>query len=151
MARFDAGKKELTLTLYQALVLLLFNEEDEMPFGRIAEATGLVSDATDSKPADATELRRVLQSLACGKKKVLRKTPPGKEVDDADVFRFNAEFTDPKYKVHISSILVHDTVSTPPFRLPRPRSSVHSPKSRARRRRRSRASGGISSMPRSCV
>jgi len=51
-----------------------------------------------------TELRRTLQSLACGKKKVLKKIPPGKDVNDTDVFRFNADFDDPRAKVHINSI-----------------------------------------------
>jgi cullin 4 len=70
------------------------------------EITG-VSDSYGTEPA---ELKRVLQSLACGKKKVLKKTPAGREVDDNDVFHYNGEFTDPKYKVHISSILAQDTV-----------------------------------------
>jgi len=49
-------------------------------------------------------LRRTLQSLACGKKKVLKKVPPGRDVDDDDVFRFNADFMDPRSKIHINSI-----------------------------------------------
>ncbi|KAI5997759.1 hypothetical protein EDC04DRAFT_3125430 [Pisolithus marmoratus] len=39
-------------------------------------------------------LRRTLQSLACAKKKVLRKRPVGKDIDKIDVFYFNSEFTD---------------------------------------------------------
>jgi cullin-4 len=34
-ARFDPGTKELSVSLYQAVVLLLFNETMEMPFADI--------------------------------------------------------------------------------------------------------------------
>lgn len=56
------------------------------------------------------ELRRTLQSLACGNKKVLKKRPAGRDVNDADVFYFNREFSDPRAKVHINSIQVKETV-----------------------------------------
>jgi len=61
---------------------------------------------------DGAELRRTLQSLACGKKKVLRKVPPGRDVGDGDVFRFNADFEDPRAKVHINSIQAKVSVSS---------------------------------------
>lgn len=57
-----------------------------------------------------SELRRTLQSLACGKKRVLRKQPLGKDVNDDDVFYFNPDFTDPAHRVHINSIQVKETV-----------------------------------------
>ena len=60
-------------------------------------------------PEDA-ELRCTLQSLACGKKRVLKKRPPGKDVDDNDVFVFNDAFEDPRSKVHINAIQVKETV-----------------------------------------
>lgn len=56
------------------------------------------------------ELRRTLQSLACGNKKVLKKRPVGKDVGDEDVFYFNADFTDSRAKVHINSIQSKETV-----------------------------------------
>ncbi|KAK7469322.1 hypothetical protein VKT23_003803 [Stygiomarasmius scandens] len=93
-AWFKEGEKELSLSLYQAVVLLLFNDRDEISFTEILVATGM----------DDDELRRTLQSLACGKKRVLLKVPPGRDVDDSDVFKFNANFTDPRPRVHISSI-----------------------------------------------
>ena len=61
---------------------------------------------------DDSELRRTLQSLAAGKKRVLKKRPTGKDVNDDDVFIFNADFTDPAYRVHINSIQVKETVRT---------------------------------------
>jgi hypothetical protein len=35
---------------------------------------------------------------------VLKKVPPGKDVNDDDVFNFNQAFDDPRAKVHINSI-----------------------------------------------
>ncbi|KAH9487336.1 Cullin-4 [Psilocybe cubensis] len=93
-ARFNTGAKELTVSLYQAIVLLLFNESPEIPYADIKEQTSM----------DEAELKRTLQSLACGKKKVLKKVPVGRDVDDTDVFHFNPDFKDPHPKVHINSI-----------------------------------------------
>ncbi|KAF5376863.1 hypothetical protein D9615_007286 [Tricholomella constricta] len=92
--RFSAGPKELSVSLYQAVILLLFNDSPEWRYPEIMEQTRMNED----------ELKRTLQSLACGKKKVLKKIPPGRDVDDSDVFRFNADFEDPRAKVHINSI-----------------------------------------------
>ncbi|KAF8879952.1 Cullin-4B [Infundibulicybe gibba] len=94
IGRFKPGDKELSVSLYQAIVLLLFNETAELRFPDIANQTRM----------DDGELRRTLQSLACGKKKVLRKIPPGRDINDEDTFRFNASFEDPRPKVHINSI-----------------------------------------------
>ena len=70
------------------------------------------SDAVDImlQITDKEELIRTMQSLACGKKKVMKKRPAGKDVNDTDVFYFNAEFTDPKHIVHISSVQAKETV-----------------------------------------
>ena len=40
-ARFNAGTKELSVSLYQAVVLLLFNENTEIPFMDIKEQTNI--------------------------------------------------------------------------------------------------------------
>ena len=99
-------------------------------------------------------LRCTLQSLACGKKKVLKKSPAGKYVNDEDVFAFNDAFEDPHAKVHINTIQVKETVSAPFFSstilCSEPR-RLHSPRNRNARRRRSRATGSITSMRRLCV
>ncbi|TBU26329.1 Cullin-4B [Dichomitus squalens] len=98
-ARFKAGNKELSVSLYQAIILLLFNEEEELAYADIKEQTRL----------DDGELQRTLQSLACGKKRVLKKTPAGKEVNMTDTFLFNVDFTDPRHVVHINSIQSKET------------------------------------------
>ena len=40
-AVFAAGPKELTVSLYQAVILLLFNDQDEISFAEIKETTRL--------------------------------------------------------------------------------------------------------------
>lgn len=39
--QFKAGSKELTLSLYQAIILLMFNDEDVLSYAEIKENTGL--------------------------------------------------------------------------------------------------------------
>jgi len=95
-AEFRSGIKELSVSLYQGIILLLFNATSEISFHDIKEQTNM----------DRDELQRTLQSLACAKKKILKKIPPGKEVDNTDVFKFNIDFDDPHPKIHINSIQV---------------------------------------------
>jgi cullin 4 len=40
-ARFKEGEKELSLSLYQAVILLLFNNRNEIPFTELAVITGM--------------------------------------------------------------------------------------------------------------
>ncbi|KAL1738064.1 hypothetical protein HDZ31DRAFT_78664, partial [Schizophyllum fasciatum] len=94
-SRFNAGTKDLSVSLYQAVVLLMFVDEPKRSFAEIKEMAGQLDD---------DELRRTLQSLACGKKRVLIKVPPGKDVRDGDVFQFNADFADNQRRVHINTI-----------------------------------------------
>ncbi|GLB36813.1 putative cullin family protein [Lyophyllum shimeji] len=93
-ARFNHNTKELSVSLYQAVVLLLFNDSEEWRYPDILAQTRM----------DEGELKRTLQSLALGKKKVLRKVPGGRDVNDGDLFKFNGDFDDPRPKVHINSI-----------------------------------------------
>ena len=53
------------MSLFQTLCLLLFNEGNEFTLEEIAIATAI----------EDSELRRTLQSLACGKARVLSKVP----------------------------------------------------------------------------
>nr|GAT47324.1 predicted protein [Mycena chlorophos] len=87
-------QKELSVSLYQGVILLLFNESSAISFKEIAQATELEDGL----------LRLTLQSLACGKKRVLRKQPAGRDVNDNDVFHFNETFTDSLTRIHINSI-----------------------------------------------
>ncbi|KAK1774520.1 Cullin family-domain-containing protein [Copromyces sp. CBS 386.78] len=105
-ARFDrGGPKELLVSAFQAIVLVLFNEAEEkssegiLSYDQLASATGM---------PDA-ELQRTLQSLACGKTRVLNKHPKGREVNKTDTFSVNRSFTDPKFRVKINQIQLKET------------------------------------------
>ncbi|XP_071441003.1 cullin-4A [Hetaerina americana] len=98
-AVFPMGKKELQVSLFQALVLLLFNDADELSLEEIGTATGI----------EDGELRRTLQSLACGKARVLQKMPRGRDVEDNDRFLFNREFTNKLFRIKINQIQMKET------------------------------------------
>jgi cullin-4 len=106
-ARFNRGPKELLVSAAQAAVLVLFNEVDDdktgtagvLAYEQIAQSTGL----------QGGELDRTLQSLACGKARVLTKYPRGKEVNPTDTFTVNKAFTDPKFRVKINQVQLKET------------------------------------------
>lgn len=55
-------------------------------------------------------MKRVVQSLALGNKRVLIKRPATKEVEDDDEFSFNKLFEDKNRNVRINTIQVQETV-----------------------------------------
>uniref|UniRef100_A0AAZ3RPB5 Cullin-4A n=1 Tax=Oncorhynchus tshawytscha TaxID=74940 RepID=A0AAZ3RPB5_ONCTS len=77
---FKEGKKELQVSLFQ---------------------TCLVCEG---------ELRRTLQSLACGKARVLNKSPRGKDIEDGDRFNFNNDFRHKLFRIKINQIQMKETV-----------------------------------------
>ncbi|XP_012281134.1 cullin-4A [Orussus abietinus] len=98
-AWFNQGNKELQVSLFQALVLILFNDADNLSLEDIKAATNI----------EDGELRRTLQSLACGKARVLQKNPRGRDVADNDRFIFNAEFTNKLFRIKINQIQMKET------------------------------------------
>lgn len=99
-AEFPKGKKELAVSLFQTVVLMLFNDAQKLSFQDIKDATSI----------EDKELRRTLQSLACGKVRVLQKIPKGRDVDDGDMFMFNDVFTAPLYRIKVNAIQLKETV-----------------------------------------
>ncbi|XP_071706228.1 cullin-4-like [Rutidosis leptorrhynchoides] len=99
-AEFPKGKKELAVSLYQTVVLMLFNDAEKLSFQDIKDATSI----------EDKELRRTLQSLACGKVRVLLKSPKGREVEDNDSFMFHDAFTAPLYRIKVNAIQLKETV-----------------------------------------
>ncbi|KAK3829359.1 MAG: Cullin [Benniella sp.] len=96
-ASFDTKKHDLNVSTMASVVLLLFNDVpdgESLSYATIEQATGL--------PAD--HLKRTLQSVACGKFRILVKEPKSKEVADTDLFKFNAGFTDKLSRIKIQSI-----------------------------------------------
>ncbi|XBI84630.1 hypothetical protein VPH35_092898 [Triticum aestivum] len=97
---FPKGRKELAVSLFQSVVLMLFNDAQKLSFVDIKESTGI----------EDKELRRTLQSLACGKVRVLQKTPKGRDIDDKDEFVFNEDFSAPLYRIKVNAIQMKETV-----------------------------------------
>ncbi|ESO10101.1 hypothetical protein HELRODRAFT_185316 [Helobdella robusta] len=98
-AEFTTGRKELLVSLFQALCLLLFNNSEELSIEEIKETTKI----------EITELKRTLQSLACGKARVLVKHPKGKDVDDGDKFTVATDFQHKLYRIKINQIQMKET------------------------------------------
>uniref|UniRef100_A0A667ZCH3 Cullin 4B n=1 Tax=Myripristis murdjan TaxID=586833 RepID=A0A667ZCH3_9TELE len=103
-AEFKEGKKELQVSLFQTLVLLMFNEGEEFTLDEIKLATGI----------EDSELRRTLQSLACGKARVLTKLPKSKDVEDGDKFACNDDFKHKLFRIKINQIQMKETVQLLP-------------------------------------
>ncbi|PKA66042.1 Cullin-4 [Apostasia shenzhenica] len=87
------------LNVYQTVVLMLFNDAQNLSFQDIKDSSGI----------EDKELRRTLQSLACGKFRVLLKNPKGREIDDEDLFMFNDEFSAPLYRIRVNAIQMKET------------------------------------------
>lgn len=101
-AVFPKGPKELLVSAFQAVVLLMFNSVPTggvLTYEQLSTGSGLTGG----------ELERTLQSLACGKARVLTKHPKGRDVKKTDTFTFNATFSDPKYRVKINQIQLKET------------------------------------------
>ncbi|KAG9136482.1 hypothetical protein Leryth_018964 [Lithospermum erythrorhizon] len=71
-----------------------FDDAETLSFQDIKEATGI----------EDRELKRTLQSLACGK------IPKGRDVEDDDSFEFNDQFTNPLYRIKVNAIQMKETV-----------------------------------------
>lgn len=149
------------MSLFQTLVLLMFNEGEEFSLEDIKLATGIGMDNCDKlclviclvkfvlqfipfqlmlifklnltafyklskcltsltkDPqinkntqtfAEDSELRRTLQSLACGKARVLTKIPKSKDVEDGDKFSCNDDFKHKLFRIKINQIQMKETV-----------------------------------------
>jgi len=92
-------KKEISVSFYQALVLLMFNNNDKLSYQEILDSTQI----------EEADLVRVLQSLACGKVRVIKKKPIGKDIEKTDEFEFNKEFRHKMCKLKINQIQMKET------------------------------------------
>jgi len=89
------------LSLYQTLVLLLFNKKEPVSYEEKSESTKI----------DENELKRQLQSLACGKVPILLKSSKGIEIHQDDIFTFNKDFTHKLCRIKINQVQLKETVS----------------------------------------
>jgi len=92
-ALFPKGRKEIGVSLFQGLVLLMFNEGQSQSYIDILQYTGL----------EPNELKRTLQSLACGKIRVLVKEPQGRLVNDNDTFQMNNNFAAKSMRINLNA------------------------------------------------
>lgn len=90
---------DLHVSLFQTLVLLRFNEGEQFTYEELEQATSV----------EAEELKRTLQSLACGKVRVLKKSPPSKDVNTSDKFVFNSQFTHKLCKIKVNQVQMKET------------------------------------------
>ncbi|UJR09956.1 hypothetical protein I4U23_014180 [Adineta vaga] len=95
----DKIAKEFQVSLYQALILLLFNQHLELNYKDIKEQTKL----------QEAELNRTLQSLACGKIRLLNKKPLTKEINPDDQFTLNTSFEHKLIRIKINQVQLKET------------------------------------------
>ncbi|CAF1417985.1 unnamed protein product [Adineta ricciae] len=95
----DKMPKEFQVSLFQALVLLLFNQHLELNYNDIKEQTKL----------QEAELHRTLQSLACGKIRLLNKKPLTKEINPNDQFTLNTSFEHKLIRIKINQVQLKET------------------------------------------
>ena len=89
----------MVLSLYQCLILLLFNEFSSLKASEIRQKTRLAD----------IDLTRTLQSLSLGKVKLLTKVPMTKQVLDTDLFELNEKFQHPLTKIVVNQIQAEET------------------------------------------
>jgi len=90
-AKFGAKSHELQVTTPQMIILMLFNDSDNMSFKALLDQTAL----------PARDVKKELTPICVGKYKVLNKSGESKKVADSDEFTFNSEFKSKLFKVKI--------------------------------------------------
>ncbi|THX47298.1 Cullin-domain-containing protein [Aureobasidium pullulans] len=101
-AKFAKGTKELVVSSFQAIILLLFNGIDA--------STHLTHDFIKSESGlPEAEVNRTLQSLACAKLRPLAKHPKGREISPTDTFTVDPSFWHDKYRVKINQVQLKET------------------------------------------
>lgn len=94
---FNSRTHEINVSTFALVVLLLFEEgsgNEVLSYDEIARATNMGD----------VDLQRTLQSLACGKFRILNKIPKGREVEKEDKFCFNSGFTCPLARFKIQQV-----------------------------------------------
>ncbi|ORX87608.1 ubiquitin-protein ligase, Cullin 4 [Anaeromyces robustus] len=99
-ADFPKSPKELIVSLAQAIILLLFNNGEVLTYREIEAVTQM----------NTKELKKSLQSLSCGKYKVLIKSTEGKNVIESDSFAFNKDFESASRVLKINSIQAKESL-----------------------------------------
>ena len=100
---FQTVTKELQLTYLQTLVLLCFNNPSKLVQNYLdIRAATLASD--NPSPAEEIELCQTLQSLACGKVRVLVKKSKTCDVSHQDQFEVNGHFRHELNRIKVAKL-----------------------------------------------
>lgn len=95
-ANYESGTKELSLSAYQACILLLFNQSEELTCAEIQKILSLPTD----------DVKRSLFGLTFGKYSLLsKKNDKKKGVDMDDVFVVNRNFENPSRRIKVPNIM----------------------------------------------
>lgn len=93
--KFDKKIHELNMSLYCGIIVLLFEENDELTFSQIEQLTKIPK----------SDLIRSLQSVAVAPRtRILVKKPMSKDIKPDDVFTFNNSFSAPMTKVKVLTV-----------------------------------------------
>ncbi|KAH8555429.1 Cullin-domain-containing protein [Umbelopsis sp. PMI_123] len=101
-ANFPLGPRELSLSQFQAVLLLLFNHRDTISFTDLFSETGI----------EELELVKTVQSLCFGPHKILLKTPPEPTIQSTDTFSVNEHFEAPTFRLKVSSLMTKEPIET---------------------------------------
>jgi cullin 4 len=97
--RYEKINKELVVSLFQTVVLLLFNGRNTLTTKDIEEQTHL----------SAQDLERTLQSLALAKVKLLKKNPHTKNVLPTDTWTLNPDFSHQQRRIVVNQIQAQES------------------------------------------
>lgn len=93
--------KTVEVSLFQALVLLLFNNSnDKYTYSEIHNKINISDD----------ELKNILLSLSCGRYKLITKSTKGPNITDDEVFLYNNDFNCEQNRIKISSVQTKEAV-----------------------------------------
>lgn len=99
-AKYAAGTFEFNVIPLQAAALLLFNDAaGPLALEHIRLKLGLTLEV----------IKRTMHSLACGKYKILKKTPEGSSIAEDHVFEYNPAFTDKIRKLRVPMASLDET------------------------------------------
>lgn len=99
-ATLGAAVKELVVSFFQAITLLLFQESSRLTSAEIEELTKM----------DRKDLLMTLHSLSCGKFQILIKQPPTGSVTMEDLFELNREFKEKLFRIKINQAQLKESV-----------------------------------------
>lgn len=97
-AAFPSGRHELSVSLYQCALLLLFNEQAAWSLEDLLAATEI----------PAAELKQHLLSLCTPKLRILVKASKGRGIEAGDSFAFNADFSSKFKRIKVPLIALKE-------------------------------------------